>query len=198
MQADEYRDIRLRANEKKLYKEINRANGIKFPIKVDIAMHAHKRSLIVQAELGGVEFPASEEFAKHRKQFTQDRNRLFSSIHRLIRCVIDCQIHLQDGVATRRALELARSLGARVWDNSPFQMKQIPQIGAVAIRKLANGGITTIEALEAAEPHRIETLLSKNPPFGSKMLTSLHTFPKLRVSLKIMGTVGLIRGNEDQ
>ncbi|KAL9104182.1 MAG: hypothetical protein Q9163_000834 [Psora crenata] len=185
-QAEEYRDVRLRVNEKKLYREINRCNGIRFPIKVDIALPAHKRSLIVQSELGGVELPVGDDFAKQKKQFMHDKNRLFSNIYRLVRCVIDCQIHLQDAVAVRNALELARSLGARVWDNSPFQMKQIPQIGVVAIRKLANGGITNIEALEAAEPHRIETLLTKNPPFGNKILTSVQGFPKLRVSVKMM------------
>ncbi len=90
-------------------------------------------------------------------------------------------------MAVRHALELARSFGARVWDNSPYQMKQIAQIGLVAIRKLAVGGINTIEALEAAEPHRIEMLMSKNPPFGNKLLANLKDFPKLRVSVKMMG-----------
>ena len=187
VQAEEYNNVRLRANEKKLYKEINRSNGIKFPIKVDLAMHAHKRSLIVQSELGGVEFPVDEQYSKHKRQFNQDKALIFDSIHRLIRCIIDCQIHLQDAVAVRNALELARSFGARVWDNSPLQMKQVSQIGLVAIRKLAIGGINTIEALEAAEPHRIEMLLSKNPPFGNRMLANLKDFPKLRVSVKMMG-----------
>ena len=103
--------------------------------------------------------------------------------------MIDCQIHLQDAVTVRCALELATSFGARVWDNSPYQMKQIAQIGPVAIRKLAMGGINSIEALEAAEPHRIEMLMSKNPPFGTKLLANLRDFPKLRVSVKMMGKV---------
>ena len=170
-------------------KDINRATGIKFPIKVDLAMHAHKRSLIIQSELGGVDFPADEQYAKHKRQFIQDKASLFSASHRLICCVIDCQIHLQDAVTVRHALELARSFGARVWDNSPYQMKQIAQIGLVAIRKLAMGGINSIEALEAAEPHRIEMLMSKNPPFGNKLLANLRDFPKLRVSIKMMGRV---------
>lgn len=187
VQAEEFNNVRLRANEKKLYKEINRSNGIKFPIKVDIAMHAHKRSLIIQSELGGVEFLIDEQYSKHKRQFNQDKALIFDSIHRLIRCIIDCQIHLQDAVAVRNALELARSFGARVWDNSPLQMKQISQIGLVAIRKLATGGINSIEALETAEPHRIEMLLSKNPPFGNKMLANLKDFPKLHVSVKMMG-----------
>lgn len=68
-------------------------------------------------------------------------------------------------------------------------MKQVPQIGSVAVRKLATRGVSSIEALEAAEPHRIEMLLSKNPPFGSRVLASLKDFPKLRVSVKMMGKV---------
>ena len=63
------------------------------------------------------------------------------------------------------------------------------QIGLVAIRKLTIGGINSIEALEAAEPHRIEMLMSKNPPFGNKLLASLRDFPKLRVSVKMIGKV---------
>ena len=66
-------------------------------------------------------------------------------------------------------------------------MKQLPQIGLAAIRKLAIGGVNSIEALEATEPHRVETLMSKNPPFGQKLLGSLRDFPKLRVSMKLMG-----------
>ena len=171
-----------------MFKELNQRNGIKYPIKVDLAQHAHKRSLIIQAELGGVEYPIANAYAKHKKQFNQDKAILFSHVHRLIRCIIDCQIHSQDALTARHALELARSFGARVWDNSPYQMKQLAQIGLVAIRKLVIGGINSIEALEAAEPHRIEMLMSKNPPFGSKLLASINDFPKLRVSVKMMGT----------
>ena len=152
-------------------------------------MHEHKRSLIIQSELGGVDFPTDEQYTKHKRQFIQDKASLFSASHRLICCVIDCQIQLQDAVAVRHALELARSFSARVWDNSPLEMKQIAQIGLVAIRKLAMGGINSIEALEAAEPQRIEMLMSKNPPFGTKLLANLREFPKLRVSVKLMGKV---------
>ena len=170
---------------------MNKANGIKFPIKVDLALHAHKRSLLLQAELGSVEFPTDEQYSKHKRQYNQDKAFVFSHVNRLIRCVIDCQIHLQDAITVRNGLELARSLSARVWDNSPHQMKQLPNVGLVAIRKLVMGGINSIEALEAAEPHRIELLMSRNPPFGQKLLASTRDFPKLRVSVKMMGKVCL-------
>lgn len=68
-------------------------------------------------------------------------------------------------------------------------MKQIEQVGVVTVRKLAAAGITSIEGLECAEPHQIEMVLSKNPPFGSKLLLRLKEFPKLRVSVKMLGKV---------
>ncbi|KAL9612250.1 MAG: hypothetical protein Q9167_003163 [Letrouitia subvulpina] len=187
VKAEEFHDVRFRGAEKRLLKAINASSGIKFPLKVDIALPTHKRSLIVQAELGGVDFPVDEQYVKFKRQYSQDKAMIFQHAHRLIRCIIDCQIHLQDAFAVRHALELARSLSAGVWDNSPHEMKQVPQIGSVAVRKLASRGISSIEALEAAEPHQIEMLLSKNPPFGSRLLANLKDFPKLRVSVKMMG-----------
>ncbi|TQB76107.1 Sec63 [Monascus purpureus] len=186
-QAEEFREIRLKPGEKSLYKEINKANCIRFPIKVDIALPAHKISLLIQSELGGFEFGDGEQFQKHKFSFQQDKNFIFNHISRLIRCVIDCQICLRDSITARNALELARSFGGRVWDNSPLQMKQMDQIGVVAVRKLAAAGVTSIEALELTEAYRIDMILSKNPPFGMKLLARLGEFPKLRVSIKMMG-----------
>ncbi|PGH04665.1 ATP-dependent DNA helicase HFM1/MER3 [Blastomyces parvus] len=185
-QADEFREIRLKAGEKSLYKELNKGNGIKFPIKIDIALPAHKISLLIQSELGSVDIPTGDQYQKHKLSFQQDKGLVFSHVSRLIRCITDCQISRQDSVSTRHALELARAIGARVWDNSALQMKQIEQIGIVAVRKLATAGINSIEALEATEPHRIDMLLSKNPPFGSRILTRLAEFPKPRVSVKLV------------
>jgi ATP-dependent DNA helicase HFM1/MER3 len=181
--------VRLKAGEKSVYKEINRSSDLTYPINVDIALPAHKISLLIQSELGAVEFPNNEQFQKHKFTFQQDKGFVFSHVNRLIRCVIDCQVHLGDSVAIRNALELARSLTAKVWDSSPLQMKQIEQVGVVAVRKLVAAGIDSIEALEDTEPHCIDMALSKNPPFGVKLRTRLAEFPKLRVSVKMMGKV---------
>ncbi len=186
-QAAEFRDIRFKGGEKSLYKHFNKDVGMKFPIKVDIALSAHKVSLLLQAELGGLEFPVGEQFAKHKNQFQQDKAMIFQHVNRLVRCVIDCQLTRGDSVAARHALELARSFAARVWDNSPLQLKQLDQIGNVAVRKLANAGINSIESLENTEAHRIETVIGRGPPFGMKLLSKLAQFPKLRVLVKMVG-----------
>lgn len=186
-QAAEFNDIRLKAGEKSLYKHINKDVGIKFPIQVDVALPAHKVSLLLQAELGGMDFPASEQLSKHKSQFQQDKAMVFQHVSRLVRCVTDCQLARGDSVAARHALELARSFAARVWDSSPLQLKQLEQVGNVAVRRLANAGINSIEALENAEAHRIETVIGRGPPFGMKLLSKLAQFPKLRVLVKMAG-----------
>ncbi|OKP11203.1 ATP-dependent DNA helicase MER3 [Penicillium subrubescens] len=188
IQAEEFHEIRLKAGEKTLYREINKDPGIRYPIKVDIALPSHKISLLLQSELGALDFPARDQLQKHKFTFQQDKSLVFSHVNRLIRCVIDCLIAREDSVAARSALELARSFGAKVWDHSPLQMKQVEQIGVVAVRKLAAAGITDIEELEATEAPRIDMILSKNPPFGTKLLARLKKFPKLRVTMKIVTT----------
>ncbi|KAL4985491.1 Sec63 Brl domain-containing protein [Aspergillus falconensis] len=188
-QAEEFRDIRLKAGEKLLYKEINRSNDICFPINVDVALPAHKISLLIQSELGAVEFPSGEQFQKHKFTFQQEKSIVFAHVNRVIRCIIDCQVHLKDSVTVRNALELARSLAARVWDHSPLQMKQIENINAAAVRKLVAHGIGSIEALEETEPHLIDIALSKNQAFVVSLRKPLADFPKLRVSVKMTGKV---------
>ncbi|KAH0565973.1 hypothetical protein GP486_000619 [Trichoglossum hirsutum] len=177
----------VRHREKSLYREINRASGIKFPIKVDIALAAHKASLILQSELGGVEFPGETRFLKFKPQFSQDRITILQHVQRLIRCIVDCKLHQRDSVSVRNGLELARSLGGRAWDNSPLYLKQISGIGPVAVRKLVAAGVKNIEMLEATEPYRIEMIMSRNPPFGHEVLAAVKEFPKLRVSAAMVG-----------
>ncbi|KAF3388416.1 ATP-dependent DNA helicase MER3 [Penicillium rolfsii] len=188
IQAEEFHEVRVKAGEKSLYREINKDPGIRYPIKADIALPTHKISLILQFELGALDFPTSDQLQKHKFAFQQDKSLVFAHVNRLIRCVIDCFIAREDSVAARNALELARSFGAKVWDRSPLQMKQIEQIGVVAVRKLAAAVITDIEELEATEASRIDMILSKNPPFGLKLLGRMKEFPKLRVTMKVLAT----------
>ncbi|KAJ6050072.1 hypothetical protein N7444_006788 [Penicillium canescens] len=186
-QGDEFREIRLKGGEKFLYREINRDPGIRFPIKVDIALPCHKTSLLLQSELGAIDYPDSDQLQKFKFTFAQDKSLVFYHVNRLVRCLIDCQIARGDSIAILNALELARSFGAKVWDHSPLQMKQIEQVGVVAVRKFAAAGITSIESLEETEAYRIDMVLSKNPPFGAKLLSRLKEFPKLRVAVRMLG-----------
>ncbi|EDU40828.1 ATP-dependent DNA helicase MER3 [Pyrenophora tritici-repentis Pt-1C-BFP] len=182
-QATEYSSIRFRQGEKALYKLLNKSPSIRWPIPVNLDLPAQKVSLIVQSVLGSADISFDGEMSKHKAQYTMEVMVVFKTLGSLIRCIIDCQIALGDSVSIHNALMLERSIGARAWDDSPLQMKQVHTIGVVAVRKLVNAGIKCIEDLEDCEAHRIEALLGKNPPYGLKVLENVRTFPKLRVSL---------------
>ncbi|KAF2830323.1 hypothetical protein CC86DRAFT_284183 [Ophiobolus disseminans] len=182
-QASEFSKLRFRAGEKPLYKLLNKSASIRFSIPVNLDLPAHKVSLIIQSVLGSADMLFEGENAKHRGQYATEVAIIFKNINSLIRCIIDCQICLGDSVSIHSALLLERSLGSRIWDDSPLQMKQIEGIGVVAVRKFVNAGIRSMEDLENADAHRIETLVGRNPPFGMKVLEMVRAFPKLRVSM---------------
>ena len=141
--------------------------------------------MIIQSVLGSADVALDGEMAKHRSQYIMETQIVFKNINSLVRCIIDCQLCLGDSVSIHSALMLERSLGARVWDDSPLQMKQIDSIGVIGVRKFVNAGVRSIEDLEVCDAHRIEALLGRNPPYGMKVLETVKAFPKLRVSLNV-------------
>jgi ATP-dependent DNA helicase HFM1/MER3 len=66
-------------------------------------------------------------------------------------------------------------------------LKQLENIGPAGVLKLVNIGVKSIEALEHTEPYRIETALKRNQPFGMQVIEAAKAFPKLRVSLSVVG-----------
>ncbi|GIZ45559.1 hypothetical protein CKM354_000872000 [Cercospora kikuchii] len=184
-QAAEFKDIRFRAGEKPIYKELNKNQSMKFPIPVNIDLTAHKVSLIIQSVLGAIDVNTEDQ--RHRYEYNTSRLVIFQQAHRLIRCIIDCQLYLEDAVSARNALMLARSLSAQVWDDSPLHIKQIEGIGPVGVRKLVAAGLKSIEDVANAESGRIENAMTRNPPFGSELKKKAMAFPQLRISMKIVG-----------
>lgn len=191
-QAAEFRDIRFRAGEKSTYKDLNKNSSVKFSIPVNLDAPAHKVSLIIQSVLGAIELPTDD--GKQRIEYSSCKASIFQHVHRLVRCIVDCQLYLDDAVATRNALMLARSLGAQVWDDSPLHMKQLESVGLVYVRKLAVAGIKSVEDIENAEPRRLEHILTRNPPYGAQLQSKAKAFPKLRISLKMVGDASLKKG----
>ena len=189
-QAAEFRDFRLKQGEKTMFKDINQANETRYPIKVDIALTPHKVSLLIQARLGCVPLNKNDKkkiSGPQLRQLALDTNGALSHARRLIRCMIDIFIHRNDSIAARSALELARSIAAGVWDDTVMQVKQLAGIGDVYMRKLAAANIKTIDQIFNTESHRLEVILSKNPPFGLDLHKKAAEFPMLHVSVKEEG-----------
>lgn len=147
----------------------------------------HKISLMIQAHLGCIQYPDFPEAAKIKKQLMSERKAIFEKLNRLTRAVIDCKEHDCDAVGMKNALEFARALAAECWEGRATQLTQIPNIGPVGMRKLASKGIRTVLELANREPQDIERSLSRQPPFGNTILSSLEKFPRLDFDLAVVG-----------
>lgn len=116
-----------------------------------------------------------------------EKKAIFERLQRLVRAVVDCKGHDLDAVGTRTALELARAISAESWEGRATQLTQVPNIGPVAMRKLAAGGVRTVLELAEKDQHQIEHLVGRNAPFGKKLLEELQKFPRLSLELKTAG-----------
>jgi ATP-dependent DNA helicase HFM1/MER3 len=177
----------MRPKERPILREFNKSPLIKYPLKENISTTAQKISLIIQVQLGGIDLPSNKEFLSIRGQFMADKAIIFERIQRLVRCIIDCKSVDCDGISARYALDLARSLSAEYWENSNLQLRQIPQIGPAASRKLVSHNIHSVEELANLDTGNIERIISRNPPFGRKMLDSLLGFPRLTINTEVVG-----------
>jgi ATP-dependent DNA helicase HFM1/MER3 len=177
----------MKPNERSQLREFNKSPFIKFPIKEPISTLAQKISLMIQVQLGGVDMPAEMDSLGGRTRYKLEKSIIFERIQRLIRCIVDCQAYKCDAISTRHALDLARSLSAEFWENSNLQLRQVPQVGPVAVRKLVNGGINSVEKLASLDTATIERLVGRNPPFGRTILDILAGFPRLTLVSEVMG-----------
>lgn len=182
-EADEFRDFRWRTQERDVFRQLNKSPFIVFPIRETVTTMAHKVSLLVQVALGCVDLSDVPDAV--RRQIALDTGLLFEKMNRLVRAVIECKASDSDGVACRVAHKLARSMTARAWEGKSMQLTQIPQVGPVFMRKFVASGITTVHGLAEAGASNIERILSRNPPFGKKMMDDLAHFPHLTLEAHI-------------
>ncbi|KAF4626366.1 hypothetical protein G7Y89_g11796 [Cudoniella acicularis] len=195
-QASEFKDQRMKPKERPCLRETNKSPFIKFPIKDNVSTTAHKVSLLIQAQLGGVEHPSDKDFAGLKRQFNTEKTIIFDRIQRLVRCVVDFKAANCDAVSTRHALDLARSLSAGFWENSNLQIQQIPQIGPVAVRKFVTSNINSVDKLVSLDSANIERIMSRNPPFGKNMQQVLAGFPLITLTSEIIGRVSMKSGQK--
>ncbi|KAK4442903.1 hypothetical protein QBC34DRAFT_386846 [Podospora aff. communis PSN243] len=186
-QASEFREFRFKPAERAVFREVNQSQLIMYPVKEVVNQTWHKIFLMVQAELGSVQYAESGEAGKLRRQLVMEKKMVFEKLQRLVRAVIDCKGHEHDAVGVKNGLELARALSAESWEGRATQLTQVPNIGPAGMRKLASKGVRSVLELADKEPDEIERLMSRNPPFGRKIKDELEKFPRLALDVVVSG-----------
>lgn len=187
----EFDQLRLRRNEKRLFKEINLFPLLRFPFLTEkrqsqiIDQTSQKVSLLIQHELGGLEFPCFDWAHKLHNVVVQDKLKIFRHSQRLLKCMIDTFIEKEDGISLNNAIFILRSINGKAWSDTPIILRQLKSIGLISVRKLVNQGITNFDKMLKLNEGQIEYYLSLKPG-GAKIISNdLRTLPTLAINAKV-------------
>ncbi|RUS21409.1 Sec63 Brl domain-containing protein [Endogone sp. FLAS-F59071] len=174
--AEEYSELRFQQGEKQILNTLNKNPNIRFPLKGRATTVADKVFLLIQCNLGSI--PLSDP--KMGGSMTLESYSIMSQATRIAKCIIDCVVQKKDSISLRYALDLYRSLRAKVWENSPLILRQLEGIGKMILiisllRKLIGVIIQLMYCFIACDIARL------SGPSTAKLLAaaSITTFHKL-------------------
>ncbi|KAL5793217.1 hypothetical protein ACOSP7_001811 [Xanthoceras sorbifolium] len=184
--AEEISWIQLRRNEKKILNDINsdRNGRLRFHINGDKG----KRKKRIQTREEKIFVLANDcltgDPSVHDLSLTQDMNSICSNGSRIAKCMKEYFIYKKNYKGAVNSTLLAKSLYQRLWDDSPYLLKQLPGIGMVTAKALHSMGIKSFETLAEGDPRRIEIVTGRKYPFGNHIKESLLSLPP-KVDMKI-------------
>lgn len=188
--SQEFNELRIRQNEKRFYREINTSPLIRYPFLTEkkqskiIDQTYQKISLLIQYELGGLEFPLFEWSSKIRATVVQDRLLIFKHCQRLLKCMVDTFINKKDGNSLKNSLFLLRCINGNAWEDSTGILRQLKLVGLVAYRKLVNQGVSTFHDITELSEDQIEYYLGLKIGLGNKIKEDVCLLPSLKLRMK--------------
>uniref|UniRef100_A0A0D9VIC9 DNA 3'-5' helicase n=1 Tax=Leersia perrieri TaxID=77586 RepID=A0A0D9VIC9_9ORYZ len=182
--------IQLRRNEKKPLNDINTdkegrlrfhvlgANGKK---KKRIQTREEKIFVLTNDCLTG-------DPLVHDLSLNQETNSICSNGCRVAKCMREYFIYKKNYRSSITSMLLAKCLHQKLWESSPFLLKQLPGIGIVTAKALKTAGIDSFESLATADARKIESVTGRNFPFGDTVKCSLSSLgSKIDINIEDAG-----------
>ncbi|CAH7681775.1 hypothetical protein PPACK8108_LOCUS14425 [Phakopsora pachyrhizi] len=181
-QADEYSTLRFRAGEAAVYKKLNENPQMRFSHSGRINTASQK------AVLGGI--PLTEAKTENNNP-QMEANIIWQHLPRLCKGTLSLSIARRD-VSTKNCLELLRSVNARAWENTPWVLRQLDQIGEKSVKRLAESGISNLKQLQETSESRLELASTRSmPQFFCRMFTISEELVEYGVRASVEIEVGL-------
>ncbi|GKV07756.1 hypothetical protein SLEP1_g19485 [Rubroshorea leprosula] len=184
--AEEIAWIQLRRNEKKLLNDINTDKGGR--LRFHVTGDKGKRKKRIQTREEKIFVLTNDcltgDPLVHDLSMTQDVNSICSNGCRIAKCMKEYFLYRKIYKGALNSSLVAKSLYQKLWDDSPYLLKQLPGIGMVTAKALHSMGIKSFESLAGADPRRIEVVTGRKYPFGNHIKESLLALPP-KVNMKI-------------
>ncbi|CAO3595889.1 unnamed protein product [Absidia cylindrospora] len=179
-QSEEFETYRYNAHEKTILNDLRSNADIRFPLKNKVSDVSDKVYIMIQCVLGDI----SLYHPLIGNLMTTASHVILQKACRITKCIIDCSAHEKDVIKLKHSLDLYRCMHAKMWSTSPFILKQIDGIGIQIAKSLSQRNISSFEQLRNCDPGRLEMILHRNPPFGTKIHNSLSCLPHYYLDLK--------------
>ncbi|GAQ86596.1 DNA/RNA helicase MER3/SLH1 [Klebsormidium nitens] len=187
--AEELSWIKLRRDEKKRLNDMNNDSSGRIRFHVEGPNGKPKKR--IQTDPEKIFVLANDALSAEPSQLdftlTQDVSGICSNGSRIARCMSEYFASKKRYKETVAALTLAKCLRQRMWEDSTNLLKQLHGVGTMTQRALLAAGFSTFEALEKADPRRLETITGRKYPFGNQLKQALQELPA-RVALDLHET----------
>ncbi|CAO2046611.1 unnamed protein product [Urochloa humidicola] len=171
--------IQLRRNEKKILNDINTDKDGR--LLFHIVMGNGKKKKRIQTREEKIFLLANDCLTGdpliHDLSLNQETNSICSNGCRIARCMREYFVYKKSYRSAINSMILANSLHQKLWESSPFLLKQLPGIGIVTAKALKSAGICDFETLATADARKIESVTGRNYPFGNHIKESLSSLP---------------------
>ncbi|CAI0456154.1 unnamed protein product [Linum tenue] len=177
--AEEISWIQLRRNEKKVLNDINADKGAR--LRFHVNDERGKRKKRIQSKEEKIFILANDcltgDPAIRDLSLSQDMNSVCTNGCRIAKCMKEYFLFKRNYKGAVQTILLAKSLYQKLWDDSPYLLKQLPGIGMVTAKALHSMGVKSFDALAEADPRRIEIITCRKFPFGNHIKDSLLSLP---------------------
>ncbi|KAI8541452.1 hypothetical protein RHMOL_Rhmol08G0061800 [Rhododendron molle] len=194
--AEEVSWIQLRRNEKKLLSDTNTDKDGK--LRFHILGEKGKRKKRIQTREEKIFVLANDcltgDPSLHDLSMNQDMNSICSNGCRIAKCMKEYFIFRKNYKGALNSALLAKSLHQKLWDDSPYLLKQLPGIGMVTAKALHSMGVKSFATLREADPRKIEIVTGRKYPFGNHIKEALLSLPP-QIELKLEETQCQRQGN---
>ncbi|XP_065640324.1 probable ATP-dependent DNA helicase HFM1 isoform X3 [Hydra vulgaris] len=188
--AEEFKEITIRQNEKKVLNMLNKDKEkvtIRFPLSSKITSTAMKINCLLQAALGCL---SVVEFS-----LLQDTAKIFQVGQRISRFMMEYFLLQNNFQTALNSVLLCKCIRAKLWENSPYVSRQLEKIGATLSAALVNAGLTSFQKMEETNPREIELILNRHPPFGSQVKELISSLPKVDLIIEQEGSFSSTQAN---
>ncbi|RCK55185.1 ATP-dependent DNA helicase MER3 [Candida viswanathii] len=182
VKSTEFSDLKLKHQEKRLYREINNSPILRYPSKLKELAHHDKVNLIIQFELGGLEFPTYNGAMKLHSSFLGDKFYVFKHIYRLMMALLEVFIEKKDAASLNSLNYLLRCINGKCWEGSPNELRQLEGVGPVSVKKFCNHNVLSLEDTKSLTNTQIEYYLGLKTGAGSKIKKNIQSLPQLSLS----------------